>query len=74
MGELRDERLANYGYRVTIPTRWADCDAYGHVNNVIYLSWFDTAVTRMLIARGALKMHDSPTIGLCVEARIAECI
>ena len=65
---LRAERRANYPYRVEIPTRWMDCDAYGHVNNVVYYSWFDTAVTRMLFERGLLRMHDSPIIGLCVES------
>ena len=45
-----------------------DCDAYGHVNNVIYYSWFDTAATRMLFAHGLLWMHDCPSIGLCVES------
>jgi acyl-CoA thioester hydrolase len=45
-----------------------DCDAYGHVNNVIYYSWFDTAVTRMLFGAGLIWMHDSPIVGLCVES------
>ncbi len=64
----RDERRADYVYRIDIPTRWMDCDAYGHVNNVIYYSWFDTVVTRMLIERGVVSMNHSATIGLCVES------
>ena len=41
-------------YRVfrTIATRWMDNDVYGHVNNVVYYSWFDTAVNAWLIEQG----------------------
>ena len=63
-----DLRREDFGYRLQIPTRWEDCDAYGHVNNVVYYSWFDTAVTRMLYERGVISLNDSPTIGLCVES------
>jgi acyl-CoA thioester hydrolase len=52
-----------------ITTRWMDNDAYGHVNNVIYYSWFDTAVNAHLIEQGALDIHNSPTIGLVVETQ-----
>ena len=65
---LKDERRLDFGWGVEIATRWADCDAYGHVNNIIYYSWFDTAVTRMMYERGVLSM-ESPSIGLCVESR-----
>lgn len=51
----------------TIDTRWMDNDAYGHVNNVVYYSFFDTAVNRWLIAQGVLNVSDSPAIGLVVE-------
>lgn len=68
MSEARGERRPNYPYGIEIPTRWMDCDAYGHVNNVIYYSWFDTAVTRMLFGAGLIWMHDSPIVGLCVES------
>jgi acyl-CoA thioester hydrolase len=50
-----------------IDTRWADNDAYGHVNNVVYYAWFDTAVNAHLIEQGALDIHDGATIGLVVE-------
>ncbi len=50
-----------------ITTRWMDNDAYGHVNNVIYYSYFDTAVNQYLIERGALDIQNSPVIGLVVE-------
>ena len=65
----KDERRENYRWQVDIPTRWADGDPYGHVNNVIYYSWFDTAVTKMLFERRIIWLPDSPSIGLCVESK-----
>ncbi len=53
----------------SITTRWADNDIYGHVNNVVYYSWFDTAVNAHLIAQGALDIHGGQTIGLVVETQ-----
>lgn len=50
-----------------IQTRWMDNDVYGHVNNVVYYSFFDTAVNRYLIEGGVLDIHDGPVIGLVVE-------
>ncbi len=50
-----------------ITTRWADNDVYGHVNNVVYYQWFDTAVNAHLIEHGALDIHAGHTIGLVVE-------
>lgn len=51
----------------TITTRWMDNDQYGHVNNVVYYAWFDTAVNALLIERGALDPQASAVIGLVVE-------
>ncbi len=53
----------------TIHTRWMDNDAYGHVNNVVHYSLFDTAVNRYLIQAGALDIHAGAVIGLVVETR-----
>ncbi len=53
----------------TITTRWMDNDAYGHVNNVVYYSWFDTVVNAHLIERGALDIHHGQTIGLVIETQ-----
>ncbi|WP_310644242.1 thioesterase family protein [Limnohabitans sp.] len=53
----------------TITTRWMDNDAYGHVNNVVYYSWFDTAVNAHLIEQGALDIHHGDTIGLVIETQ-----
>ncbi len=52
-----------------ITTRWMDNDVYGHVNNVVYYSWFDTAVNAHLIEQGALDIHGGGTIGLVVETQ-----
>jgi len=58
-------------YRVFRPigTRWADNDVYGHVNNVVYYSWFDTAVNAYLIEQGALDIHAGAVIGLVIETQ-----
>ena len=53
----------------SITTRWADNDAYGHVNNVVYYSWFDTAVNAYLIEQGALDIREGAVIGLVVETQ-----
>jgi acyl-CoA thioester hydrolase len=52
-----------------IDTRWMDNDVYGHVNNVVYYSWFDTAVNAWLIEQGALNIHHGKTIGLVIETQ-----
>jgi acyl-CoA thioester hydrolase len=59
----------DYAYFLTIATRWMDNDAYGHVNNVVYYQWFDTAVNAYLIENGALDIHHGETIGLVVETQ-----
>ena len=50
-----------------IGTRWADNDAYGHVNNVVYYGWFDTAVNAWLIDEGLLDIAAGDLIGFVVE-------
>jgi len=52
-----------------IATRWSDNDVYGHVNNVVYYSWFDTVVNATLIERGALDIALGDVIGLVVETQ-----
>lgn len=52
---------------IPVPTRWMDNDLYGHLNNVVYYSLFDTAVNRYLIEQGALDIHAGQVIGLVVE-------
>jgi acyl-CoA thioester hydrolase len=51
----------------TLTTRWADNDVYGHINNVVYYSYFDSAVNGYLIEAGALDIHEGGTIGLVVQ-------
>jgi len=65
----KPEALTRSAYRAFRPitTRWMDNDAYGHVNNVVYYSWFDTAVNAHLIEQGVLDIHKGETIGLVVE-------
>jgi acyl-CoA thioester hydrolase len=56
-----------YRHFGSISTRWMDNDAYGHINNAVYYSYFDTAVNRWLIEAGVLDVQCSPAIGLVVE-------
>lgn len=61
--DLRDA----YRHFRAIPTRWMDNDVYGHVNNVVYYSYFDTVVNQYLIEQGALDIESSKVVGLVVE-------
>lgn len=65
----RRPRPSRSEFRVfrSIQTRWQDNDAYGHVNNVVYYGWFDTAVNAWLIESGLLDPATSPVIGLVAE-------
>jgi acyl-CoA thioester hydrolase len=56
---------------MTIATRWADNDAYGHVNNTVYYQWFDTAVNAWLVEAGLLDIERGDPIGLVVETGCA---
>ncbi len=69
MIEATRDRRPDYPHFLAIPTRWMDNDAYGHVNNVAYLSYFDTVVNEHLIRDGGLDIHAGPAIGLVVETR-----
>lgn len=60
-------RRADYRHFRPIQTRWMDNDVFGHVNNVIYYSYFDTAVNLYLIEAGVLDIQRSPVIGFVVE-------
>ncbi|MEM5428345.1 thioesterase family protein [Cupriavidus oxalaticus] len=63
-----DPRSA-YPYFQPITTRWMDNDVYGHVNNVVYYSYFDTVVNAYLIRQGALDLESGKTIGLVIETQ-----
>jgi len=60
---------ADFPHFLEITTRWMDNDVYGHVNNVVYYSFFDTVVNRYLIDNGALDYVNGEVIGLVVETR-----
>ena len=65
IGETRD----NFAWFNKISTRWIDMDVYGHVNNVQYYSFFDSAVAEHLIQYGELDPKNSPVIGLVIETK-----
>ncbi|MCF6275702.1 MAG: acyl-CoA thioesterase [Robiginitomaculum sp.] len=56
----------SYKYFLEIQTRWNDNDMYGHVNNAVYYTWFDTLVNNFLIENGLLDPQTSKIIGLVV--------
>jgi acyl-CoA thioester hydrolase len=58
---------ADYSHFVTIPTRWIDNDIYGHVNNIVYYAFFDTAINQYLITEGGLDITGGQVIGLAAE-------
>lgn len=64
---MRDAARTDFPHFLDIPTRWMDNDAYQHVNNVVYYSYFDTAVNRFLIDKGVLDIHTDKIVGLVVD-------
>ena len=69
MHKPQPEPRSAYKVFRAISTRWMDNDAYGHVNNVVYYSWFDTAVNAHLIEQGVLDIEHGKTIGLVIETQ-----
>jgi acyl-CoA thioester hydrolase len=67
----RPEPQQRSSYRLFRPiaTRWSDNDVYGHINNVVYYSYFDTAVNSYLIEAGAIDIHEGAVIGLVVQTQ-----
>ena len=62
-------RRADFPHMLEITTRWMDNDVYGHLNNVVYYSFFDTVVNRFLVKQGVLDIQKSQMIGLVVETQ-----
>ncbi len=58
---------SDFAHFRAVPTRWMDNDVYGHINNVVYYSYFDTVVNAYLIEQGALNIENGDVIGLVVE-------
>ena len=63
------EHRSRYARFVEITTRWMDNDVYGHVNNVVYYSFFDTAINQLLIEEGILNLESRELIGLVVDTQ-----
>lgn len=59
---------ADFKHFLAMPTRWMDNDIYGHINNVNYYSFFDTAVNRFLIDNDLLDIHQGDVVGFVVES------
>jgi acyl-CoA thioester hydrolase len=66
---VSDDVRAGYPHFLAIPTRWMDNDLYGHVNNVVYYSYFDTVINEYLIREGGLDIHRGGVIGIAVETQ-----
>ncbi len=66
-GNGRDARRADFPVLRQLPTRWSDDDVYGHVNNVVHYSMFDTAVNGYLIEASGTDIRRLPAIGVVVE-------
>ncbi|MGB3620028.1 acyl-CoA thioesterase [Ketobacter sp. MCCC 1A13808] len=68
MTEHKPISRSDYKIFYPISTRWMDNDIYGHVNNVTYYSYFDSAVNQYLIERGGLDIHNAPVVGYVVNS------
>ena len=68
MDRATPPKRADYRALYEIPTRWLDNDIYGHVNNVNYYSYFDTAIANFLMAEGGLDPWRDEVVGFCVES------
>ena len=64
---LQPDARSAYAHFVALTTRWLDNDVYRHVNNVVYYSFFDTAVNQYMLERGVLDLDASATVSLVVE-------
>ena len=69
MTTISKKTRADYQFFFPIQTRWTDNDVYGHVNNVTYYSYFDTAANALLIQHTQFDFKTSPIIGLVVESK-----
>jgi acyl-CoA thioester hydrolase len=65
---MSDDQRSDYKYFSSITTRWMDNDIYGHVNNAVYYSYFDSVTNKYLIEKGGLDIHNSDVIGFVVAS------
>jgi len=68
MSDRKPIARSDYKAFYPITTRWMDNDIYGHVNNVTYYSYFDSAVNRYLIEHGGLDIQNAPVVGYVVNS------
>jgi len=68
MSDTVETSLHHYHYFQSISTRWIDNDVYGHVNNAVYYTYFDTVCNAFLIEKGGLSIADSPIVGFIVAS------
>lgn len=66
---LEQSSRGDFPHYLAIATRWMDNDVYGHVNNVVYYSYFDTVINEYLIREGGLDIHQGSVVGYCVESQ-----
>ena len=69
MSESSPHRRDDFKWFIDLPSRWEDNDAYGHINNVIYYSWFDTAVNRFLVDNQLLDYANDRARGIVIESK-----
>lgn len=69
MGREAPPKRAAYEHFEQIQTRWMDNDLYGHINNVVFYSFFDTVINRFLIDHGGLDISDGDVIGVAAESQ-----
>lgn len=65
----KDAVRGDYRHFLTIPTRWMDNDVYGHVNNVVYYSYFDTVVNEYLVREAGLDIEHASVVAVVVETQ-----
>ena len=65
---MNDDQRLNYKYFSRITTRWMDNDIYGHINNVVYYSYFDSITNKYLIEEGGLDIQNADIIGFVVAS------
>jgi acyl-CoA thioester hydrolase len=65
--KIKPHQRSDYAWFTTISTRWLDNDVYGHINNVVYYAFFDTAVNQCLIEKKVLDIYHGQQIGLVIE-------
>ena len=69
MSDEKALRRLDFKWCIDLPSRWEDNDAYGHINNVVYYSWFDTAVNRFLVDNHLLDYQNDRVRGIVVESK-----